>query len=697
MADHHSSRKRKKADAEKISRSEQMEGYDDNSANETDNTSFQDVMGERYGRRFVMKALLGAGLVGVGSYTARSYLVNQRNKANSTQFQKKEGGFHFEEIQGGVDQTHHVAKGYDVDIFLRWGDALFPDSPPFDPFTQSPESQLKQFGYNNDFIGFFPLNGSPNQGLLCVNHEYTIDELMFPDIGNPKRYDFSHVTRQMVDIEMAAHGGTVIEIYRENGQWQKKLNSRYNRRINALNTEMIFDGPAAGHALLKTASDPAGNSVIGTINNCAGGITPWGTYLMSEENFHLNFYTDQVKQNGKPKKGLGGAQKAAYKRYRLPGQFLGWGRFHERFNIDKTPNEPNRFGWVVEVDLLNPDAKPVKHTAMGRFCHEGCENIITKDGYCVVYMGDDTKFEYVYKFVSLHKYQKDHGDKALRQANLSLLSEGTLYVARFNADGSLDWLPMVHGQNGLIEENGFASQAEVLIHARMAADHLGATPMDRPEDIEPDKNGKVYVMLTNNNKRNNSTRKVRKHTNAANKREKNDFGHIIEIAENEANHAALKARWDIVVQCGDPAKPELGAKWHRKTSKNGWFGSPDNCVVDPLGRLWVATDQGRKWNKTGKADGLYALETSEKLRGYSQMFFRVPVGAELCGPCFLPDMRALFLSVQHPGSDGTVDFKGFGRLSTFLDPATRWPDFKDGMPPRPAVVMITKKDGGTIG
>ncbi len=520
---------------------------------------------------------------------------------------------------------------------------------------------------------------------------------MFPKLGNPKRFDLGKMTKEMVEIEMAAHGGSVVEIYRENGFWKTDRSSRYNRRITAFDTKMILDGPAAGHDLLKTAADPDGRTVIGTINNCAGGITPWGTYLMSEENFHLNFYTGQVKKNGKPKKGLGGDQKEAYRRYRLPGQFHAWGRYHERFNIDKTPNEPNRFGWVVEVDILNPNSTPVKHTAMGRFCHEGCENIISKDGRCIVYMGDDTKFEYVYKFVSKNKYRPDDGDMAIRKENLSLLSEGTLYVARFNDDGSLDWLPLVHGQGGLTAENGFASQAEILIHARMAADQLGATPMDRPEDIEPGRDGKVYVMLTNNSKRKNSSKKKKRHTNAANKREKNLFGHIIEITEREGDNAALKARWDIVVQCGDPSDKDVGASWHPKTSENGWFGSPDNCAVDPEGRLWVATDQGRKWQKTGKSDGLYALEAEGAMRGLSKLFYRVPVGAELCGPRFLPDMRTLFVSVQHPGSDGTTYFDGFNRVSSFDDPATRWPDFREGMPPRPSVVMITKKDGGRIG
>ncbi len=692
-------------DDDDVSRGEQMESFDDHAVNSCANDKISDIIRRRYDRRSVLKGMFSFGALAavgtsIGSFSTLHSTAEAKLPPNFGN-QDLKPSFTFPEIQGGIDGTHHVAKGYDAEIFLRWGDPIFADSPAFDPYKQTVSSQLKQFGYNNDFIGFFPLDkalGKEGEGraLLCVNHEYTIDELMFPDLGDHRRYNFTGITEEMVDIEMAAHGGTIIEIAQQDGHWKPVLSSPYNRRINAFDTKMTLDGPAAGHGLLKTSDDPEGRNVIGTINNCAGGITPWGTYLMSEENFHLNFYTDQVKRrSGKPQKNLGGDQVKGYKRYKIPGQFHAWGRFHERFNVDMTPNEPNRFGWVVEVDILNPTSAPVKHTAMGRFCHEGCENIISKGGHVVVYMGDDTKFEYLYKFVSKHKYQPDEGDQAIRQKNLSLLSEGILYVARFNDDGSLDWLPLIHGQNGLIAENGFPSQAEVLIYARMAADQLGATPMDRPEDVEPGQDGKVYVMLTNNSKRTNQ--KPKRKTNNANPREKNYFGHIIELKEFEQDHASLRATWNIVVQCGDPAKPDVKASWHRDTTKDGWFGSPDNCAVDAKGRLWVATDQGSAWARTGKADGLYAMETKNGLSGLSKMFFRVPVGAELCGPRFTPDLETLFLSVQHPASDGVRHYAGFNRNSTFADPATRWPDFDDKMPPRPSVVMITKKGGGQIG
>nr|MDJ0982056.1 DUF839 domain-containing protein [Kiloniellales bacterium] len=235
------------------------------------------------------------------------------------------------------------------------------------------------------------------------------------------------------------------------------------------------------------------------------------------------------------------------------------------------------------------------------------------------------------------------------------------------------------------------SQADVVIEARRGADLLGATPMDRPEDVQPNlKSGKVYVMLTNNSKR------KADQVNAANPRAENLFGHIIELTAPENDHASERFAWDFLVKCGDPTVAEIGATWNPKTSKHGWFASPDNCAFDSRGRLWISTDQGSAWSKSGTADGLFGIETDGDRRGYSKMFFRVPVGAELCGPTFTPDDKTLFLAVQHPASDGTKDFPGFERRSTFDDAATRWPDFKDDMPPRPSVVVVTKEDGGPI-
>ena len=250
-------------------------------------------------------------------------------------------------------------------------------------------------------------------------------------------------------------------------------------------------------------------------------------------------------------------------------------------------------------------------------------------------------------------------------------------------------MPLVHGQGKLTAENGFESQADVLIEARRAADLLGATPMDRPEDVQPNgKNGRVYVMLTNN------TRRKDDQVDAANPRAKSAFGHIIEIAEEGGDFAATKGRWEVLLKCGDPSVAEVGATFSTETTKNGWFGMPDNCAVDTDGRLWVSTD-GNSPKGTGRTDGLWAVDTDGAARGTSKLFFRVPVGAEMCGPLILPDMQTAFVAVQHPG-DGGEDWKGFGRLSYYEDLSTRWPDFQPDMPTRPSVVAITKQGGGKI-
>ncbi len=656
-------------------RAEAFEAFDDIPTNPNLDNTIGDVINRRYGRRDILKGALAVSAT-TALFGSTAMLAAQKAQANAA------SRYRFDELVSGNDEKHHIAEGYDADVLIRWGDPIFPDVSDFDPQNQSPDDQLKRFGYNNDYVGFVPLNTSNSRGVLCVNHEYTNEEVMFPGIGRQDRDGFPKMTKDLADIEMAAHGGSIIEIARgDGGKWGVVLDSVFNRRISA-ETEMTIDGPAAGHDRLKTSVDSTGMKVLGTINNCAGGITPWGTYLMAEENFHGYFWSDKKDADGKAI--LEGPEAESQKRYGVPGGWYNWGQYHDRFNIDKEPNESNRFGYIVEVDPLDPHSIPVKHTALGRFRHEGAESIVNGDGRLVVYTGDDNRFDYLYKFVTAGTVG---GDK---RANMQLLSDGTLYVAKFNDDGTVDWMPLIHGEGPLTAENGFNSQADVCIDARMAADLLGATPMDRPEDVEPGADGRVYVMLTNN------TRRTPEQVDAANPRPESSFGHIIEITETDGDFASTKSTWNILVKCGDPAIADVGAEWHPDTSEHGWFGSPDNCAFDADGRLWISTDQGSGWGKTGKSDGLYSLETDGDLRGHSKLFFRCPVGGELCGPYFSGDGETLFLAVQHPGTDGTKDFKGFERDSTFEDPATRWPDFQEGMPPRPSVVVVTKQGGGKI-
>ena len=650
-----------------------LEENDGPAINASDNRTMGEIIAARFSRRGFLKGSLAVSAIAATVSPLALISADEARAAEGS-------AFTFDELEAGIDDKHHVAPGYDADVLLRWGDPLFADSPDFDPTKQSAEAQAKQFGYNNDYVGYIPIGGSAEHGLLVVNHEYTNPHLMFPGIvkivekDGKKSAEVAPLSKEQVDVEMAAHGGTIVEIRKASGKWQVVRDGKLNRRITS-NTEMALSGPVAGHDRVKTNADPSGTKVFGTFNNCAGGVTPWGTYVMAEENIH-GYFSGELPEGHK--------EAANYKRLGIPEGAYEWAAHYERFDLAKEPNEANRFGWIVEVDVNDPSSTPRKRTAMGRFKHEGAESIVARDGRVVFYLGDDERFDYVYKFVT--KAAFDPNDHA---ANKDLLDDGTLHVARFAEDGTVEWLPIVFGQGPLTAENGFTGQADVLIETRRAADLLGATKMDRPEDIQPNAvNGKVYVMLTNNSKR------KADQVDAANPRAENAFGHIIEIAEDGGDFTATKGKWEVLLKCGDPAVADVGATFSTATTANGWFGMPDNCAVDSAGRLWVATDgQGPK--ATGRTDGLWAVDTEGAARATSKLFFRVPIGAEMCGPLFAPDDQSAFVAVQHPG-DGGEDWEAFGRPSYYEDLSTRWPDFKPDMPVRPSVVAITRQGGGKI-
>jgi hypothetical protein len=626
----------------------------------TASPAIEDIIATRLSRR---SALLGmAAAAGAGMFGGRLF-----GGATAQAASMRLG---FSELARVYDETDHVAPGYAKQVLIRWGDPVVKGAPAFDPAAMTGEAQEQQFGYNNDFMAFLPLpagSTSSDHGLLCVNHEYTNHHIMWPGLTEDDAA--GKLDKGQVETSMAAHGHSVVEVRKTAGKWEVVADSAYGRRISA-NTKIRISGPAAGHDLLKTAADPTGTEVLGTLDNCSGGVTPWGTILTCEEGAGDWFGGDGTKV----------AQAKLFERagYSELSDSNGWARFHDRFNVDKEPNEPNRFDWVVELDPYEPGSVPVKRTALGRFGHEAATSIINKDGRAVVYLGDDDYFEYVYKFVS-----RGTVNTADRAANKDLLDDGTLHVGKFNADGTLDWLPLVFGQGPLTPDNGFNSQGDVVLQARKAGDLLGATPMDRPEDFEPNPvNGRVYLVLTKNSKR------KPEQVNAANTRAKNTTGHILELLPpgegKDADHAAAQFKWDVFILAGDPKAADQGAQYGGEVSANGWFANPDNIAFDPQGRLWIATDGAPDFDI---ADGLYATEVDGPGRAVPKLMYAVPMNAELCGPCFTPDGQTLFVSVQHPAE----------KSETLEKATTRWPDFDEKVPPRPSIVVITHDGGGEIG
>jgi uncharacterized protein len=658
-----------------------VEDGDDLGTNRSSNQPLLELTRTRMSRRTALKGFVTTAAVGAlgGTLTSKFALA-----------QAGPSTLGFQSLEQVITENHAVAPGYSANILIRWGDKVLPDAPEFDPANQTADAQARQFGYNCDYLAYFPLpRGSDNSehGLLHSNHEYTTQALMFPGwtkleagegvaeedrAGAIEDASLEAQTPEQTRVEMMAHNGSVIEVRKENGAWTVVPDSQYARRIT-LDTEMGVSGPAAGHDRLKTNADPTGTKVFGTINNCAGGKTPWGTVLMAEENFHGNFGGELAADS---------PESQNHERYGVPGGWYAWARSEDRFDVGKEPNEPNRFGWMVEYDPYDPSSLPIKRTALGRIKHEGATSLVNKDGRVVLYSGDDERFEYLYRFVTSGTFDPDNPE-----ANRDLLDDGTLSVAKFD-ESKVTWLPLVHGQGPLTAENGFDSQADVVIEARRAADLLGATPMDRPEDVEPNPvNGRVYVMLTNN------TRRKAEQVDGVNPRAENAHGQVAELippggAGPDADHTADQFDWDHLLIAGDPKKEGSGAQYHPDTE--AWISSPDNVAFDSKGRIWISTDQGGAQAGNNIPDGMYACDFEGDGRALLKFFFACPIGAEMCGPEFTPDGRTLFVAVQHPA-------EADGYVSIYEKPSTRWPDFADDMPPRPSIVVITKDDGAEIG
>ncbi|WP_420753602.1 PhoX family protein [Rhodococcus sp. O3] len=640
---------------------------------------FGDVVRGAVSRRGVLRggamAVLAVGAGGVLTACSDDAGAGETPAPGSSDLGPAAPGTDFTPVAPNTADAVTVPHGYEQAVVIRWGDPVLPDAPAFDIANQTAAAQEKQFGFNNDFAGLLPVDGVPHTYLLVVNHEYTTEPFMFAG------YDADNPTEEQVRIGWAGHGLSVVQVKGKPGTGRLTPEfGPHNRRITAL-TEFTVTGPAAGSDLLKTDADPTGTRVLGTLNNCSGGLTPWGTVLSGEENFNQYFanaeqVTDPVVAERLARYGIeGGASERK------------WERFDPRFDVAANPNEVNRFGWIVEVNPWDATSVPVKHTALGRFKHEAATVHITPDGTVVAYSGDDERFDYMYKFVSSRKMQAGNSQTAMRH-NMTLLDAGTLYVAQLSGDntdaidgtgtlpeggaftGRGTWIPLLRSNgDGSAESlvDGMSAE-EVAVFTRLAGDKVGATKMDRPEDFEPNPvTGKVYVALTNNSNRGADGKPA---ADEANPRTNNKNGQVLELDDD---HAGTSFTWNLLLVCGDPDAADTYFGGFDK-SRVSPISCPDNLAFDPHGNLWISTDG----NALKSNDGLFAVVLDGPRRGETKQFLTVPIGAETCGPV-VQENRVL-VCVQHPGETDDASWDA---------PASHWPDGGTAQP-RPSVAVVWK-------
>jgi uncharacterized protein len=638
-------------------------------SNTSHNASIHDVSDPA--RRMVLRGGAAAALTRLGPFALAPLAAALASAGCATTAAPPRIGF--KGIAASSADRVTVPEGYTATAFMPWGEPVgVPGNmPPFkENASNTAAEQAVQMGMHHDGLHFFALAASgvnnSTHGLLVMNHEYTDDGLLH--VGGMEPW-----TADKVKKSQAAHGVSVTEIKLQGQQWQAVRPSPYARRFTA-NTPFAIGGPAAGHAMMQTAADPAGRLALGTLNNCASGMTPWGTYLSGEENFAGYFSSQDPPTAHERRWGL-----------RKGGWGYRWHEHDDRFDAAKNPNEPNRFGWVVEIDPADPSSTPVKRTALGRAAHEGAWVAVTKDNRAVVYSGEDARFEYIYKFVSRDKIKPATATVSAAKANSELLDHGTLYVARFNADGRGRWLPMRAGQGALA---AFADQGEVVIRARQASDALGATKMDRPEWLAIDKNTRwVYCTLTNNTSRGQDNNPG---VDAANPRANNNMGSVIRWKE-EGDFDGEVFEWNHLVLAGDPANTRAEAKGN---IKGDLFACPDGIMFDPLGGLWVQTDMGPTVMNKGELVnvGNNQMLACDMATGEFRRFLVGPTNCEITGAAFTPDARTVFINVQHPGETPS-------ERSNPNEPRrfSNWPDFRAAGRPRSATVIVRKNDGGVIG
>ncbi|MDO8900578.1 MAG: PhoX family phosphatase [Phenylobacterium sp.] len=648
-------------------------------------------MEARVARRGVLMGGLAALVTG---------LVGAPITARAASTQTRTGLLGFKPVPVSYQDKVVVPEGYSFHLLGETGTPISGDMPAARPGANTGAEQEHQIGQHHDGMHFFPIGGSSSDGFIVVNHEYAEPRFLHAEKPNYKGQPF-HTYRVAYDadgkrdddevrMEIAAHGVSIYRTTRQtDGTWAVVADPR-NRRITA-GTPVQISGPVRGAPHVRTRFSPDGAMTRGTLNNCAHGVTPWNTYLAAEENWAGYFAnTDQIDQ--KPDLPR---EHARYGVSTNPqGGRYGWhlaksgADEHVRFNasatgasaVDDYRNEPNTMGWMTEIDPFNPDAAPIKRTHLGRFAHEGVVFAPVIEGQPVVcYSGDDSRFEYIYKFVS-------EGVWAPGQTDGSILDRGTLYAAKFNDDGSGEWLALAPGRNGLTPANGFADLADILVNTRLAADHAGATKMDRPEwgAVDPS-TGAVFFTLTNN------VRRTQAQVDAANPRAVNHFGQIVRWSYAGGDHTAASFAWDLFVIAGDANASRIATG--EALNDDNIFACPDGLWCDAESRLWIQTDMGDLgpgYEGPLKGFGMNALLAADPATGEIRRFMTGPWGQECTGVVKTPDGKTMFVNFQHPGAHASAQQFAAG------DYGSGFPDYS-GRAPRSATVVITKDDGGVIG
>lgn len=596
-------------------------------------------MSESNARRISRRRVIQTGLSAVGLAVLNPDWLHVQHVSASNVFRQlgnvaRRPRILFTSIPLQSSPNPTIAPEYEYSVLLPWREHLNGSQRSYERDGLTEEQQKSSVGIGHDGMWF---SGNNSAGVLCINHEFGSNIHVMGKAAPDSLED--------VRISQAAHGVTVAMVAkRKNGTW-RNVRSVRNRRITA-NTRFEFSGPAAQSPLVINA---ARNKFRGTFANCSNGFTPWGTYLTCEENFHSYFGSD--------KSGWTGT--VEHQRYGLSagGSSYGWHRFDSRFDLAASEfgNECNRFGWVVEIDPNNPRSRPIKRSALGRFKHESATLTVGRNNRVVVYMGDDERFEYIYKFVSSKNW------KSLVADGVSPLDRGRLYVARFNSDGSGDWIEL-SPRNPLLADR---SLDWILVHARLAADIVGATKMDRPERIAVAPSGDVYCTLTNNSRRGRTGYPA---TDAVNPVAENPWGHIVRWKDSR-DHVGRSFTWNIFALAQD-VRDEAGQM----------FGSPDGIWIDSDSRVFIQTD-GTQPN--GANNQLLVTDTNGSV--FKRLFTGVP-GCEITGITTTPDRRTMFVNIQHPGN-------GNPAATNFPAPFSG----ASGPIPRDATIVITRKDGGIVG